>query len=749
MKKLSMAAELSWDIAATEAIYSGYEFVEKEHILIGLCSFDKIKENKDNSEEISKENNEISDILTNFGIDLTSLRREILKNLGKKNFERTEKYIHRSQECKNIFLIAESFASKIGFINSVHLLAAIFTNPGDIIANILKKAGAKPEDMIEYALSDNKNTKIPFLKKYGRNLTEEAKKKLLGPIIGRRKELLSVIQTLARKTKNNPVLIGDAGVGKTAVVEALAIRITEGKDKDIIGDKIIYQIDMGILTAGAKYRGEFEERLEGIIKEAEANPDIFLFIDEIHTIVGAGKAEGSLDASNILKPALARGKLKCIGATTIDEYRKYIESDKALERRFEKIIVNEPSLEETFEILKGLRTKIEEHHNVKIKDEVLKSAIDLSVKFDTDHRLPDKAIDLVDKASAKTRIPELSMQGNINDLNLFNDVKTETIAIILSEKINIPLDILIGHVDSKSRISGLSEYLKEKIIGQNKVIDKICNKLLVAQSKLVSRKKPLSVFLFFGPTGTGKTEVAKLVSEYLFGSANSLIRLDMSEYMEPHSISKLIGSPPGYIGYDEEGQLTGKLRTCPYSVVLLDEIEKAHPKVFDMFLQLFDEGRITDSKGRTVDGKNAIFIMTSNLKSEKKIELGFQQKESEQEIIISNLKQHFRAEFINRIDEILEFSSLNLEDIKLIAENLLAELSKGFLDNQGKKLIFDKSVVEFISEKGFDAEFGARNLKRTIEELIEYPLSKILLENKFSEKEEISVIIKDDSIIFC
>ncbi|MCX6156966.1 MAG: ATP-dependent Clp protease ATP-binding subunit [Ignavibacteriae bacterium] len=748
MKKLSSGAELTWDIAASESIYSKYEFIEVEHILIGLCSLEKIKEHNYDKGEVNSEHKEISAIMAKFNVDIIHLRKEIRRKLGNQNFDRKEKSIHRSIDCKKIFALADTLNSNNDFITSIDLLVAILTNSSDIISDVFSKSGVNINAMKEYALNNDDNSKLPFLVKYGRNLIDDAKSNLIYPVIGRRKEILSVIQTLARQSKNNPVLIGEAGVGKTAIVEALAIRIKDGKDKQIIGDKVIYQIDMGVLTAGTKYRGEFEERLEGIIKEAQSDPNIILFIDEIHTIVGAGKAEGSLDASNILKPALARGKLKCIGATTIDEYRKYIETDSALERRFEKIIVNEPDINETFEILKGINSHIEEHHNVIIKDVVLKAAIELSVKFDNDHRLPDKAIDLVDKASAKTRIPLLSMQENMNYINKSNDVKIETIAEVLSEKINIPVDIIIGHTDINSRVVGLKGYLREHIVGQDLVIDSICKRLLIAQSKIVTRKKPLSVFLFFGPTGTGKTEIAKLISEYLFGTEKNLIRLDMSEYMEQHSISKLIGSPPGYVGYDDEGQLTGKLRTSPYCVVLLDEIEKAHPKVFDIFLQLFDEGRITDSKGRTIDGKNAIFIMTSNIVSEKKIELGFQQHESVQDIVISNLKQHFRTEFINRIDEIIEFSQLNLNDIKIITKKLLDKLSEEFFLNHKKKLVYSDDVITFVSNIGFDEEFGARNLKREIENLIEYPLSKILIEHKFTNKDKITVSVKSDSLIF-
>jgi ATP-dependent Clp protease ATP-binding subunit ClpC len=605
-------------------------------------------------------------------------------------------------------------------------------------------------------------TGTPFFDRFGRDLTREAQEGKLGPVIGRRKEILQVIQTLARRSKNNPVLVGEAGVGKTAVVEAIAIRAAQGKDPQVLSGKRIVELSMGALTAGTKYRGEFEERLMRVLDEARTHSEVIVFIDELHTVIGAGRAEGSMDAANMMKPALARGDLRCIGATTVAEYRRYIESDSALERRFEKVLVPEPSREEMLEILQGLRPKWEEHHHVRINDSALAAAVDLSIRFDCDHQLPDKAIDLLDKAGARTQIPMLSMiQGAKTEgdaateaagpQGVVGDVTGLTIAQVLSEKIGVPLEIISGYMEgiSRSRLLEMETVLKTRIIGQDEAVERVCQRLLMAQAGLGQRRGPLGVFLFLGPTGVGKTELVRSIAIFLFGSERDMIRLDMSEYMEEHSTAKLIGSPPGYIGHEEEGQLTGKLRSRPYSVVLLDEIEKAHPRVFDLFLQVFDEGRLTDSKGRTVDAKNAIFILTSNISAGKKAGLGFGFGENieSNSVVLQEVKKHFRPEFINRIDEQIVFRSLGKADVKAILRPMLDAIGQSLQEKHRKTLNVTDEALELIAESGYSEEFGVRHLRRTLQTFVEVPLSQLILSGEIRNWSIVLVATQEGHII--
>ena len=655
MKELSFAASAAWNMSAKEAAAGKHSLIEADHLLIGICSLEKIDlsgaaNDLDpfSQKAFEEETATVEEILGAFELNPTSLRRLMRHWLGIGKAQRTEKVVHRSPACKQVFQRAGEMADSDSEITCIHLLIAILENPSVSISSVLEEFGIKPSALLERAQrlihdpapADGEPMRVHpgmpkqaqkgthFLDRYGRDLNQAAREGKLGPFTGRRPELLQIIQTLARSSKNNPVLVGEAGVGKTAVVEALAVRAVEGKDAEVLGGKRIIELNMGALVGGTKYRGEFEERLTHLLDEVRTNTEVILFIDEIHNVVGAGSAEGSMDAANLIKPALSRGELRCIGATTITEYRRYIEADPALERRFEKIIINEPSPEEFLEILKGLRGKWEEHHQVQITDQALQAAVDLSIRFDDDHQLPDKAIDLVDKAGARTQVPLLSMQPRskaTGDIKAFGEVSERTIAQVLSEKIGVPLEVITGHLDGteKSRLLDLEAFLKTRIIGQDDAVQRVCQRLLMAQTGLAGKPGPLAVFLFLGPSGVGKTELARSLAKFLFGSESDMIRLDMSEYMEEFSISKMIGSPPGYVGHEEEGQLTGQLRTKPYSVVLLDEIEKAHPRVFDLFLQVFDDGRLTDLKGRTADAKNAIFIMTSNISAAKHPGMGF------------------------------------------------------------------------------------------------------------------------------
>jgi ATP-dependent Clp protease ATP-binding subunit ClpC len=580
-----------------------------------------------------------------------------------------------------------------------------------------------------------------YVERYGRDLTQAAREGKLGPFVGRRNELLQVIQTLARSMKNNPILVGEAGVGKTAIVEALAVRAVQGKDPQVLAGKRIIELNLGALVGGTKYRGEFEERLTKVIEEVRSDSNIIIFIDEIHNLVGTGRVGGSMDAANIMKPALTRGDIKCIGATTIGEYRRYIEADPAFERRFEKIIVDEPTRDEAIEILRGIRPKWERHFNITVGDKALEAAVDLSVRFDTDHYLPDKAVDLVDKAGSRVQVPFLSMVQKVKPDGaeagaVLNDggVTESTIAQVLSDKLGIPVEIVAGHLEgaSSSRLLGLNAFLAKRIIGQKDAVDRVSRRILMAHAGVGRKGGPMAVFLFFGPTGVGKTELAKSLAEFLFGNQANLIRLDMSEFMEEHSVSKLIGSPPGYVGYEEEGQLTGKLRSKPYSIVLLDEVEKAHPRILDIFLQVFDEGRITDAKGRTVDAKNVIFIMTSNIQQGSAKKLGFvAEREGEQQITQADcLREYFRPELLNRIDEQIVFRQLEEENVKEILRPMLEEISVRLEEVHHVSLMISQDAEDLLVREGYKQQFGVRELRRVVERFIQMPLSNLILSGK-------------------
>jgi ATP-dependent Clp protease ATP-binding subunit ClpC len=637
----------------------------------------------------------------------------------------------------------------------------------------LEEAGVKPEALLRSTLAklpahgriDGEPMRVQpgspqpaqegthYLDRYGRDLTQAAREGKLGPFIGRRQELLQIIQTLARRSKNNPVLVGEAGVGKTAVVEALAVRTAEGKDSQVLGGKCIIELNMGALVGGTKFRGEFEERLTHLLDEVRTHPEVILFIDEIHTVVGAGRAEGSMDAANLMKPALARGDLRCIGATTISEYRRHIESDPALERRFEKIIINEPTPEQALEILKGLRCKWEEHHQVHITDQALQSAVELSIRFDADHQLPDKAIDLVDKAAARTRIPILSMRPGgkpAGDAMAFGDVTEMTIAQVLSEKIGVPLEVITGHLDGekKSRLLELEAFLKTRIIGQDEAVQRVCQRLLMAQTGLAGKNGPLAVFLFLGPSGVGKTELARSLAIFLFGTESAMIRLDMSEYMEEYSISKMIGSPPGYVGHEEEGQLTGRLRTKPYSVILLDEVEKAHPRIFDLFLQVFDDGRLTDSKGRTADARNAIFIMTSNISADRQARLGFMPSVHDRNDALREVARNFRPEFINRIDDQIVFRSLDEGDVRKILKPILADVCQVLQKQYQVTLQVEEQAQMLLAQAGYNPQYGARELRRTVEKYVQIPLSELILSGKLADHSHWKLVRQGEDLAF-
>lgn len=628
----------------------------------------------------------------------------------------------------------------------------------------------------------NAESKYRILQKYSRDLTELAKAIKLDPVIGREEEIRRVIQVLSRRTKNNPVLIGEPGVGKTAIVEGLAQKIVSGDVPEQLKDKKVIALDMGALVAGSKFRGEFEERMKAVLEEIRRSKgETILFIDELQQIVGAGAAEGAIDASTMLKPALSRGELQCVGATTLDEYRKNIEQDGALERRFQPVWVGEPTVEDTIEILKGLKDKYEAHHGVKMSNKALEAAARLSARYISDRFLPDKAIDLVDEAASRLRMEIYSMPQKLRNMETelkrltaegqvsvtsrdyeraaylrdksnalakeLNEKKAkwmeerridevvdeEDIAEVVSKWTGIPVSRMLE--SERNRLLRMEEKLNERVIGQDEAVTMVSDAIRRSRSGLADPTKPMGTFIFLGPTGVGKTELAKTLACFLFDTENAMVRIDMSEYMEKHTVSRLIGAPPGYVGYEEGGQLTEAVRRRPYRVILLDEIEKAHPDVFNVFLQIFDDGRLTDGQGRTVDFRNTIIIMTSNVGSEL-----FQNDDYSRtkEIVMEKLKHTFKPEFLNRIDEIVVFRPLDEEDIKRIIELQLQKLQERLFTEKIAVEVKD-DVKRFIAEEGFVPAYGARPLSRTIQRLIENPLSKLLIEDKFKQGDTIVV----------
>lgn len=720
---------------------------------------------------------------------------------------------------KRVLRAAVIISSKTGYtyVGTEHLLLAILSESDSYAVAFLEELDVSVERLAQ-AVSKGmqggaddgfggfENESAPngsqkggsALDKFGRDLTQAAKNGEIDPVIGREKEIQRVIQILSRRTKNNPVLIGEPGVGKTAVAEGLALEIAKGNVPEILKDKRVVSLDLTGMVAGAKYRGDFEERIKAAIDEVKKSKNTILFIDELHTIVGAGAAEGSADAANILKPSLARGDFQVIGATTLNEYRKYIEKDAALERRFQPVKVGEPTPEQAVQILKGLRDSYEAHHKVKITDEAINAAVTLSSRYIADRYLPDKAIDLIDEGASKVRLASLTSPDNVKELedeiadyekekaSAINEqdferaarlrdeqkelqtklddakkkwqeqqkgnsgeVTAEDIAKIVSEWTGIPVVQLTK--EESERLLNMENVLHERVIGQSEAVTAIAKAIRRGRVGLKDPKRPVGSFIFLGPTGVGKTELCKALAEAMFGDENAMLRLDMSEYMEKHTVSKLIGSPPGYVGFEEGGQLTEKVRRKPYSVVLFDEIEKAHPDVFNMLLQILEDGRLTDSQGRTVDFKNTIIIMTSNvgarLITEKQSSLGFNsenenaeesEKKDIKELVTGELRKVFRPEFLNRVDDIIVFNKLNKDEIKQIAVKMLKTLENR-LDKMNIKISFTDNAISEIADKGFDENYGARPLRRAIQNEIEDPLSEQMLEGK----------VKDGAVVTC
>ncbi len=792
-------------IAQEEAINLNHDYIGTEHILIGL---------------IKEEEGIASQILKQLGVNADKVIEEVEQLVGKGEYQQVGE-ITFTPRSKKVLELASQEATQLknNYIGTEHILLGLIKEGSGVAIRILSDLGVNLDNMYSEIMkvlmesksqgfpsaTEKRTAKTTALDEFGRDLTTLAREDKLDPVIGRSMEIQRVIQILSRRKKNNPCIIGEAGVGKTAIVEGLAQKIGNSDVPEILKNKRIICLDLALIVAGTKYRGEFEKRLKKIVKEVQDSNDIILFIDEIHTLVGAGAAEGAIDASNILKPALARGELQVIGATTSVEYRKYIEKDAALERRFQPIYISEPSIEETVKILQGLRDKYEAHHKIKITAEALKAAAHLSARYVSGRFLPDKAIDLVDEASSRIKLQNTISPPDMKEVEIklskikkekesavklqeFEkaahlrddekkleselrkvkekwekgkrkhkiEVTEEDIAEIVSSWTGIPIFSL--KEEETQKLLRMEDVLHKRIIGQDEAIISISKAIRRARAGMKNPKRPIGSFVFLGPTGVGKTELARTLAEFLFGDENALISLDMSEYMEKFAVSRLVGAPPGYVGYEEGGQLTEKVRRKPYSVVLLDEMEKAHPDVFNILLQIFEDGRLTDSQGRVVDFKNTVIIMTSNVGAtliKKGATLGFRGANDSEEIsykeikgrVMGELNKTFRPEFLNRIDELIVFKSLNREEITQVAGLMLNEVKK-LLEEQKIDLETTKKAEELLAKEGYDPNYGARPLRRTIEKLIENPISEKILAGEFKEGDCVLVAVKDGKIIF-
>jgi ATP-dependent Clp protease ATP-binding subunit ClpC len=817
-------------LANQEAQRLNHEYIGTEHILLGLV----------------KEGSGVgANVLKNLDVDLRKVRLEVEKLVKAGPEMVTMGKLPQTPRAKKVieYAIEEARNLNHNYVGTEHLLLGLLREHDGVAAQVLMNLGLKLDEVREEVLNllgaGNESSeqgegfagagpgsssssssssssggapgagggaaakgksKTPALDSFGRDLTELAKEGTLDPVIGRMNEIERVVQVLCRRTKNNPVLLGEAGVGKTAIVEGLAQRIISGEVPEILHEKRIVVLDLAMMVAGTKYRGQFEERIKAVMNEVRRAKNVILFIDELHTLVGAGGAEGAIDASNVLKPALARGEIQCIGATTFDEYRKYIEKDAALARRFQSITVDPPSNEQAIEILKGLREKYEQHHRVQITDAALKAAVELSGRYISGRVQPDKSIDVIDEAGARVRIKSMSkppdladMEANIERLSVEKDdavkaadyeraaelrdrveklrkekeeiqkqwrskameeggvVDEEVIAEVVSKMTGVPLQRL--EKEEAQRLLELEKELHKKVISQDDAIKAISKSIRRARAGLKDPKRPMGSFIFVGPSGVGKTLLSKALAEFLFGDEEALIHLDMSEYMEKHNVSRLVGAPPGYVGYEEGGQLTERIRRRPYSVVLLDEVEKAHPDVFNMLLQIMEEGRLTDSFGRNVDFKNTIMIMTSNIGADLikgGAGFGFQKRSADVDydnikgILLKEIERFFRPEFINRLDDIIVFRPLSREDLNHIIEYEITKVSKR-LKQQGYELTVDQAAKDFLMEKGYNPDYGARPLRRAIGQFVEDPLSEALLSGEFTPPCKLTVTRRKDA----
>jgi ATP-dependent Clp protease ATP-binding subunit ClpC len=798
-------------LANQEAQRFNHEYIGTEHILLGLV----------------KEGSGVgATVLKNLDVDIKKLRLEVEKLVKSGPDMVTMGKLPHTPRAKKVieYAIEEARSLNHNYVGTEHLLLGLLRETEGIAAQVMMNLGLRLEDVRQEvlnllgagvdtneptgldmkmggpaAMAGKPKSKTPALDSFGRDLTQLAIDGELDPVIGRKREIERLIQILCRRTKNNPVLLGEAGVGKTAIVEGLSQQIINKQVPEILKDKRIVVLDLAMMVAGTKYRGQFEERIKAVINEVRRAKSVILFVDELHTLVGAGGAEGAIDASNILKPALARGEVQCIGATTLDEYRKHVEKDGALERRFQTIIVEPPSKEETVEILRGLQDRYEAHHRVKFTDEALFQAVELSTRYITGRCLPDKAIDVVDEAGARVRLKNMAPPPNLAALEekieklqrekdeavrnadyeraaslrdeaqqMLNEktqmqknwyeenkeatgiVDPEIIAEVVSNMTGVPLTRL--EKKETQRLLELEAEIHKQVVSQDDAVAAIAKAVRRSRSGMKDPNRPMGCFIFLGPSGVGKTLLAQALAEFMFSDKNSLVRLDMSEFMEKHNVSRLVGAPPGYVGYEEGGQLTERIRRRPYSVLLLDEIEKAHPDVYNILLQIMDEGRLTDSFGRIIDFKNVVVIMTSNIGAElikNNSGFGFGKKTPEanyekmRDMLHKEVERHFRPEFLNRVDDVIVFKSLSREDLRTIVDYELAKVFKR-LTEHGLKLELTERAKEFVIEKGYNPEFGARPLRRAIEHYIEDPLAEAVLRGEFKGKNVIRIDVQDE-----
>jgi len=819
-ERLTDRARKVMALANQEAQRFNHEYIGTEHILLGLV----------------KEGSGVgANVLKHLEIDLRKVRLEVEKLVKSGPDMVTMGKLPQTPRAKKVieYAIEEARSLNHNYVGTEHLLLGLLREQDGVAAQVLMNLGLKLEDVREEVLNllgagvgeeseidddmesasgdapspspRRGKSKTPALDSFGRDLTELAKKDELDPVIGRHKEIERLIQILCRRTKNNPVLLGEAGVGKTAIIEGLAQQIIAGEIPELLHDRRVVVLDLAMMVAGTKYRGQFEERIKAVMNEVRRAKNILLFIDELHTLVGAGGAEGAIDASNVLKPALSRGEIQCIGATTFDEYRKYIEKDSALERRFQSIVVEPPNFEDTIAILKGLRERYEDHHRVKITDGAIKLAVQLSNRYLSERVQPDKSIDVIDEAGARVRLQSMTKPPSMADIeeklellkikkddavknadyeaaaslrdeaeklraqkdkvqkewrekmNEVNSVVDEdTVAAVVSSMTGVPLTRL--EEAESQRLLQLEDELHETVISQHNAITQIAKAIRKSRSGLKDPNRPMGSFLFLGPTGVGKTLLAKALAQFMFGDADSLIYLDMSEYMEKHTVSRLVGAPPGYVGYEEGGQLTEKVRRKPYAVVLFDEVEKAHSDVFNMLLQIMEEGRLTDSFGRQVDFRNTVVILTSNIgadliKGGQSFGFGKREEVMDYEMLkkqlLSETEKYFRPEFINRLDEVIVFQSLTKDDLYLIIDIELEKIVER-LKAKGLTMTLDQSAKDFLIEKGYNPEFGARPLRRALGTYIEDSLAESLLSGDYIEGDQIDVTHKkdDDHLFF-